>query len=110
MAHPERDVSSGDQISGTERHRMRQPFIHVCHRAGVSVDAMPLQVWDFLVLFGLGSDHVVFRSVSGAGDEERANRGDDGEGVEAALALEEVYGRRPGLWRREEWAWKSVRS
>ena len=56
------------------------------------VHALPFQVRDLSVLYGLGFRDVVFRVDSGSRDEEHSDRGDDGAGVEAALALEEVYG------------------
>ncbi|KAF7144651.1 hypothetical protein RHSIM_Rhsim04G0205800 [Rhododendron simsii] len=80
-------------VSWAERDRLRQPPVHFRDRPVIPVDAVPFQVRDLLVLLELGSGHVGFRAVSGTRDEERADRGDDGEGLEAALAVEEIWER-----------------
>lgn len=92
VADTERDVPPGDEVGWAERDGVREPPLHVRDRAGVFIDALPLQVRDLPVLLRVGAGDVVLRVFPGAGDEECADRGDDGAGVEAALAVEEVHG------------------
>ncbi|KAK3147971.1 hypothetical protein QOZ80_3BG0289020 [Eleusine coracana subsp. coracana] len=92
MAHPQRDVPARDALRGAERHRLRQPALHLRHRAGLPLHALPPQVRNLRLLLRLGPCHVGLRAILPAGDQERAHRGDDGEGVEAALVLEALHG------------------
>ncbi|KAJ6809420.1 putative sugar transport protein 13 [Iris pallida] len=94
VADPERDVPAGDAVGGAERDGVREPAVHVRHRAGVPVHAVPPQVRDLRLLLGVGAGHVGLRALPAAGDEERPHRGDDREGLEAALVLEALHERR----------------
>uniref|UniRef100_A0A453ILL9 Major facilitator superfamily (MFS) profile domain-containing protein n=1 Tax=Aegilops tauschii subsp. strangulata TaxID=200361 RepID=A0A453ILL9_AEGTS len=94
VAHPQRDVPAGDAVGGAERDGVRQPALHLPHRAGLPLHALPPQVRHLHLLLGLGARHVRLRALLPPGDQERAHRGDDRQGVEAALVLEEIHGRR----------------
>ena len=94
VAHPQRDVPAGDAVGGAERHRVRQPALHLRHRAGVPLHALPPQVRHLRLLLRVGRRHVALRALLPARDQEHPHRGDDREGVEAALVLEALHGRR----------------
>ncbi|WOL16918.1 hypothetical protein Cni_G25706 [Canna indica] len=112
VADPQRDLPTGDAVGGAERDGVRQPALHLRHRAVLPLHALPPQVCHLRLLLSVGAGDVGVRALLPSGDQERAHRGDDGEGVEASLVLEEVHRRRrrrrqmcSTKWCRE-WQWR----
>ena len=88
LAHPERGLPLGDAIRGPKHHGVREPALHIRHRAIVPHHAVSPPVWDFPLLLRVGGDHDGVRLLLPAGDQGRPNRGDDAH-VEVTLVLEE---------------------
>ncbi|KAK6139058.1 hypothetical protein DH2020_027181 [Rehmannia glutinosa] len=93
VAHPERDVpletlgSAGQSVTVC----VNLLFTFVIAQAFLSM-LCHFKFGIFLFFLRVGVVDVVFRVFLAARDEERADRGDDGAGLEEALAVEEVYG------------------
>lgn len=101
LVDSQRDVSSGDEDGGVLLRGELQHALHLPHRAGLPVDAVPHEGGNLLLFRGVDRGHGAVRRVPAAGNQGRADRRDGGERVEEALVLEEIHGpkRRPGTTR-----------
>lgn len=101
LVDSQRDVSRGDEDGGVCLRGELQHALHLPHRAGVPIDAVPHEGGDLLLLRGVDRGHGAIHCVPTAGNEGGADRRHGGERVEGALVLEEIHGQkgRPGKER-----------